>query len=138
MDDYLISSDFLRRQYFEFNREILGFSPSPKYINIIFFGVHESERSCVSLGKVRTSAVKRLAREILEVHPGLFTPSFEKNKEILQDNKIAKIPTKRLRNRILGYITHLVKLKVIDEELSVPASEADLDELGEGVVPKEP
>jgi small subunit ribosomal protein S17e len=90
------------------------------------------------LGKVRTSAVKRLAREILEVHPGLFTPSFEKNKEIFKDNKIAKIPTKRLRNRILGYVTHLVKLKVIDEELSVPATEDDIDGLNDGSVPKEP
>ncbi len=109
----------------------------PKYINIIFWGVVESERRNISLGKVRTSAVKRIAREILEVHPGLFTSDFEKNKEIFQNNQIADIPTKRLRNRILGYITHLVKLQVIDEQLSVPSSDDTLEEEPEGSVLKE-
>jgi len=81
------------------------------------------------LGKVRTSAVKRIARDILEVHLQLFTPDFEKNKEILKENKIADIPTKRLRNRILGYITHLMKLQLIDEQLSLPPSDGDTDEV---------
>ena len=60
------------------------------------------------MGKVRTEVVKRYAREILNTHPGHFTTDFEDNKQKLF--LIAEIKSKRLRNRIAGYITSLVKI----------------------------
>ncbi|MHA1370184.1 MAG: 30S ribosomal protein S17e [Promethearchaeota archaeon] len=61
------------------------------------------------MGKVRPDFIKRIARELIEKEPNLYTTDFEENKTIL--NQIAKIQTKRLRNRIAGYITSLMKLK---------------------------
>jgi len=61
------------------------------------------------VGKVRTEVVKRYSREILKTHPEHFTTDFENNKQKLF--LIAEIKSKRLRNRIAGYITHLVKIE---------------------------
>ncbi|MFX0068965.1 MAG: 30S ribosomal protein S17e [Promethearchaeota archaeon] len=61
------------------------------------------------MGKVRTEVVKRLAREIINTYPEHFTTDFEDNKQKLF--LVAEIKTKRLRNRIAGYITHLVKIE---------------------------
>ncbi len=59
------------------------------------------------MGKVRTKVVKRTAKEMLERFPDKFTADFESNKQALIE--VADIPSKRLRNRIAGYITRLVK-----------------------------
>jgi small subunit ribosomal protein S17e len=61
------------------------------------------------MGKVRPDFIKRISRELIEREPKLYSNKFEENKQIL--NQIADIKTKRLRNRIAGYITSLVKLK---------------------------
>jgi len=58
------------------------------------------------LGKVRPERVKRIARELLRLYPDKFTTSFEENKKIVES--LAKIPSARLRNRIVGYITSQV------------------------------
>ena len=51
------------------------------------------------MGKVRPDFIKRIARELIEKEPLLYTMNFEENKEIL--NQIAEIKTKRLRNRLM-------------------------------------
>lgn len=61
------------------------------------------------LGKVRTSLVKRTAKELLEKYPDLFTRDFEHNKRVVK--KLLDVSSKKLRNKIAGYITHLVKIK---------------------------
>ena len=61
------------------------------------------------MGKVRTSLVKRTARKLLSMYPQLFNEDFQHNKEILKSILIT--PSKKLRNQIAGYITHLVKLQ---------------------------
>ena len=61
------------------------------------------------MGKVRTEVIKRCAREILKTYPERFTTDFEDNKQKLF--LVAEIKSKRLRNRIAGYITHLVKIE---------------------------
>ena len=60
------------------------------------------------MGKVRPSIVKRTARKILSMYPDLFTDDFEHNKQIVK--KLIETPSKKLRNQIAGYITHLVKI----------------------------
>lgn len=67
------------------------------------------------MGKVRTVLIKRLARELVDRYSVSFTTDFDNNKEVLDG--LLTNTTKRLRNRIAGYITHLVKLRQPQEEL---------------------
>jgi small subunit ribosomal protein S17e len=63
------------------------------------------------LGKVRTDTVKRISRELLRRFPDRFTGEFESDKQAVNDLVIT--PSKRLRNRIAGYIT---RLKIVEAE----------------------
>ena len=59
------------------------------------------------MGRVRTKTVKRASREVIEKYFYKLTEDFDVNKKIL--DSVAKISTKRLRNKIAGYTTHLMK-----------------------------
>ncbi len=61
------------------------------------------------MGKVRTSLVKRTARKLLEMYPDIFTTDFEHNKRVVSE--LIEYKSKKLRNQIAGYITHLVKIR---------------------------
>lgn len=61
------------------------------------------------MGKVRTETIKRAARELIEKFPEKFTGDYEANK--LATNEVLRAPSKKLRNRIAGYVT---RLKVIE------------------------
>ncbi len=61
------------------------------------------------MGKVRTLMIKRTARKLLSMYPELFNEDFQHNKLVVR--KLVDIPSKRVKNRIAGYITHLVKIK---------------------------
>ncbi len=61
------------------------------------------------MGKVRTTIVKRTARKLLEMYPDLFTRDFEHNKRVV--SQLIEYRSKKLRNQIAGYITHLVKIR---------------------------
>ena len=67
------------------------------------------ERS--NLGKVRTDTVKRTSRELIRRFPERFTGEFESDKEAVNDLVVTR--SKRLRNRIAGYVT---RLKVVEAE----------------------
>jgi small subunit ribosomal protein S17e len=62
------------------------------------------------MGKVRTKIVKRTARELLEKYPDLFTRDFEHNKRVVA--RLVDTRSKRLRNQIAGYITHLIAIRM--------------------------
>jgi len=76
------------------------------------------------LGKVRPSAVKRLARELLAKYPDKFTSDFETNKKLVAE--LTDITSKRFRNRVAGYITRLVKIKMRSSSQA-----EELEEVGE-------
>ena len=59
------------------------------------------------MGRVRTKTVKRAARELIEKYYSKLTLDFHLNKKIL--DSVAKVSTKRLRNKIAGFTTHLMK-----------------------------
>lgn len=59
------------------------------------------------MGRIKTTAMKRLANQILSQHEKSFTPDFEKNKEALRS--VMPIESKKIRNMILGYITKEIK-----------------------------
>mmetsp|Transcript_14844 Transcript_14844/g.20941 ORF Transcript_14844/g.20941 Transcript_14844/m.20941 type:complete len:124 (+) Transcript_14844:40-411(+) len=59
------------------------------------------------MGRVRTGLVKRASRQIIEKYYAKLTVDFETNKKICEE--VALIPSKRLRNKIAGFVTHLMK-----------------------------
>ena len=58
------------------------------------------------MGRVRTKTVKRASRAIIEKYYGKLTKDFHFNKRIIDD--IAIIQSKRMRNKIAGFTTHLM------------------------------
>ncbi|KAJ9577917.1 hypothetical protein L9F63_025223, partial [Diploptera punctata] len=59
------------------------------------------------MGRVRTKTVKKAARVIIEKYYMRLTLDFHTNKRICEE--IAIIPSKPLRNKIAGFVTHLMK-----------------------------
>nr|BAN20351.1 ribosomal protein S17 [Riptortus pedestris] len=59
------------------------------------------------MGRVRTKTVKKASRAIIEKYYTRLTLDFHTNKRICEE--IAIIPTKPLRNKIAGFVTHLMK-----------------------------
>ena len=59
------------------------------------------------MGRVRTKTVKRAARDLIEKYYSKLTLDFHINKKILEN--VATVSTKRMRNKIAGFTTHLMK-----------------------------
>jgi len=59
------------------------------------------------VGRIRTSFIKKVARELYEKHKEKFSDDFEKNKKIVEE--LAEIKSKKVRNVVAGYITKLMK-----------------------------
>ncbi|XP_076888934.1 small ribosomal subunit protein eS17-like [Bidens hawaiensis] len=59
------------------------------------------------MGRVRTKTVKKSSRQVIERYYSKMTLDFHTNKKILEE--VAIIPSKRLRNKIVGFSTHLMK-----------------------------
>ncbi|ODV83650.1 hypothetical protein CANARDRAFT_237882 [[Candida] arabinofermentans NRRL YB-2248] len=59
------------------------------------------------MGRVRTKTVKRASKVLIEKYYPKLTLDFEVNKRLTSE--IAEIQSKRLRNKIAGYTTHLMK-----------------------------
>ena len=59
------------------------------------------------MGRVRTKTIKKAARLIVERYYTKLTLDFHTNKQICAE--VAVIPSKRLRNQISGFVTHLMK-----------------------------
>lgn len=50
--------------------------------------------------------IRRIALEILNKHPNLFTNDYNHNKEAI--SKVAIFRSKELRNKVIGYITRYI------------------------------
>ncbi|SSD59137.1 40S ribosomal protein S17-B [Saccharomycodes ludwigii] len=59
------------------------------------------------MGRVRTKTVKRASKALIEKYYPKLTLDFQTNKRLCDE--IATIQSKRLRNKIAGYTTHLMK-----------------------------
>jgi small subunit ribosomal protein S17e len=70
------------------------------------------------VGKVRIAAVKKISRELVALYPDKFNKDYEANKKAFEPLVDAR--TKRLRNRIVGYIT---RLKIVEGNRAAATSE---------------
>ncbi|EGG18803.1 40S ribosomal protein S17 [Cavenderia fasciculata] len=59
------------------------------------------------MGRVRTKTVKRASKIVIEKYYPRLTLDFDTNKRTCDE--VALIPSKRLRNKIAGFVTHLMK-----------------------------
>ena len=59
------------------------------------------------MGRVRTKTVKKAALQIVNKHYSNLTLDFQSNKRLTEE--VAILPSKRMRNKIAGYVTHLMK-----------------------------
>ncbi len=70
------------------------------------------------MGKVRIASVKKWSRDIILLYPDKFGIDYEVNKKAFEPLVDAR--TKRLRNRIVGYIT---RLKIVEQNRAAATSE---------------
>ena len=54
------------------------------------------------MGRIKSTLIKRTARDLLR-EENVFSKSFENNKKVLG----MTMPSKKVRNKIVGYISHL-------------------------------
>jgi len=55
------------------------------------------------MGRIKSALIKRTARKLIAEKSDLFESGFDKNKKVLGKS----MPSKRLRNKIAGYISRL-------------------------------
>merc|ERR1712216_356744 len=60
-----------------------------------------------NMGRVRNKTVKRASKKVIERYYQRLTLDFATNKRICDE--VAMIPSKRLRNKIAGFTTHMMK-----------------------------
>jgi len=60
-----------------------------------------------AMGRIKTSFVKTIGRDLFEKNADKFSNDFSKNKEII--NQLIDVKSKKLRNIIAGYVTSLKK-----------------------------
>ena len=61
------------------------------------------------MGRIKTMLIKRTGINLHKKYPDKFLPDFEHNKKALVD--VVELQSKKLRNVIAGYLTHLAKEK---------------------------
>jgi small subunit ribosomal protein S17e len=59
------------------------------------------------MSKVRQTYIKRLAKDLVDAEPERFTEEFEENKQELKETD--EFESKKLRNRVAGYIVRVVQ-----------------------------
>jgi small subunit ribosomal protein S17e len=65
------------------------------------------------MGKVRTEMIKRISNTLVDRYERSLTTEFEQNKQFLKE--IGLDVSKKLRNKIAGYITRLMKIEANQE-----------------------
>lgn len=59
------------------------------------------------MGHVRTKTIKRASKQLIEKYYPRLTEDFQTNKRII--DSVTHVPSKRLRNKIAGFTSHLMR-----------------------------
>lgn len=59
------------------------------------------------MGRIKSLMVKRATRELLQQENNQFNEHFEHNKKLLANT----MPSKKIRNKIAGYIARIIKVE---------------------------
>ena len=59
------------------------------------------------MGRIKTTLIKRVTKELIEKHGSEFSGDFDENKVAL--GKLANIPSRKIRNSVAGYAVRLKK-----------------------------
>ena len=75
------------------------------------------------MGSVRPRYIKNAAKNLLALYPDTFTDDFETNKRLVE--QFTDTESKKVRNRIAGYLVGLIKIGVAREafEAAEPGEE---------------
>ncbi len=65
------------------------------------------------MGRIKTSFVKRLGKDLFENHGDVFTDDFSKNKKVVDE--FVEIKSRKLRNVLTGYMTSLKKQSIKEQ-----------------------
>jgi small subunit ribosomal protein S17e len=61
------------------------------------------------MGRIKTKKVKAISNELFAEHKQEFKTEYDGNKEVV--DKLIRIPSKKLKNQIVGYVTRMAKEK---------------------------
>ena len=78
------------------------------------------------MGTVYTKDIKRIVREIYEKYRDQVSTDFNKNKELVKS--VVDVQSKKVRNRVAGYLTRYVR----SLEKAAKSSEESVEETLEG------
>ena len=84
-------------------------SAKPLWLFILTFGLKGDE-----MGRIKTKDVKRAGKRLMELYEGNFGLEFEFNKQFLSKLNIGV--SKKVRNKIAGYITRQMRIREREEE----------------------
>ncbi len=66
------------------------------------------------MGRIKQTYLKRIAEKLIKEYGGEFDREFEVNKKKVQE--LSTIGSKSMRNKIAGYITRVMRKKIIPSE----------------------
>ncbi len=69
--------------------------------------IYKAPKFANFMGRIRNTLIKRTGSKVVRKYPENFKPDFEHNKKALME--VAEIHSKKLRNVVAGYITHLCR-----------------------------
>lgn len=64
------------------------------------------------MGNIRPTYIKSISTQLIREMPSEFGSDFDENKKKVEE--FTNIDSKRIRNRVAGYITHKMRGKVVE------------------------
>jgi small subunit ribosomal protein S17e len=71
----------------------------------------------LKLGSIRPRYIKNAAKNLLALYEDTFTDDFETNKRLVE--QLTDVNSKKVRNRIAGYLVGLIKIGIARERAEV-------------------
>lgn len=66
------------------------------------------------MGRIKQTYLKRVAKSLMEAHPGEFSADFNHNK--VKVAELTTVQSKSIRNKIAGYLSRVMKQKAVSVE----------------------